>query len=248
METAPRAAKSSAAVRSSIVPERCRSAFRLSFPAWQRVHNVGFRVVCEEPKPVPSCATDACLGEGARYTCSRLRRKSTCVVPCRGPIVVPDRRTCGLAYAVVAAWRFRIEAQFPQHRLPRQANGCRPYRVRHRPYQGRDLFAAGSRPAGLTRRLAVQKRQRRVDPLHGMPVHHLLHGGSHLRGDLHGLRPGDAIIQRTFLGTRIHASGRDVSEGHARQVREPLARRFEPSRRVHASTRVRPQQTPSSPG
>ncbi|NQT40992.1 MAG: formylglycine-generating enzyme family protein, partial [Planctomycetes bacterium] len=28
-------------------PTRCRSAFRLSYPAWQRVHNVGFRVVCE---------------------------------------------------------------------------------------------------------------------------------------------------------------------------------------------------------
>ena len=28
-------------------PQRCRSAFRLSYPAWQRVHNVGFRVVCE---------------------------------------------------------------------------------------------------------------------------------------------------------------------------------------------------------
>ena len=28
-------------------PKRCRSAFRLSYPAWQRVHNVGFRVVCE---------------------------------------------------------------------------------------------------------------------------------------------------------------------------------------------------------
>ena len=27
-------------------PKRCRSAFRLSYPAWQRVHNVGFRVVC----------------------------------------------------------------------------------------------------------------------------------------------------------------------------------------------------------
>ena len=27
-------------------PERCRSAFRLSYPAWQRVFNVGFRVVC----------------------------------------------------------------------------------------------------------------------------------------------------------------------------------------------------------
>ncbi len=28
-------------------PKRCRSAFRLSYPAWQRGHNVGFRVVCE---------------------------------------------------------------------------------------------------------------------------------------------------------------------------------------------------------
>jgi formylglycine-generating enzyme required for sulfatase activity len=28
-------------------PKRCRSAFRLSYPPWQRVHNVGFRVACE---------------------------------------------------------------------------------------------------------------------------------------------------------------------------------------------------------
>ena len=28
-------------------PQRCRSAFRLSYPPWQRVHNVGFRVICE---------------------------------------------------------------------------------------------------------------------------------------------------------------------------------------------------------
>ena len=28
-------------------PARCRSAIRLSYPAWQRVFNVGFRVVCE---------------------------------------------------------------------------------------------------------------------------------------------------------------------------------------------------------
>ncbi len=27
-------------------PERCRSAFRLGYPAWQGVYNVGFRVVC----------------------------------------------------------------------------------------------------------------------------------------------------------------------------------------------------------
>jgi formylglycine-generating enzyme required for sulfatase activity len=28
-------------------PQRARSAFRISYPSWQRVHNVGFRVVCE---------------------------------------------------------------------------------------------------------------------------------------------------------------------------------------------------------
>ena len=28
-------------------PKRCRSAFRLSYPEWQRVHNVGFRVISE---------------------------------------------------------------------------------------------------------------------------------------------------------------------------------------------------------
>ena len=33
-------------------PKRCRSAFRLDYPAWQRVFNVGFRVVCET-KPTP---------------------------------------------------------------------------------------------------------------------------------------------------------------------------------------------------
>jgi formylglycine-generating enzyme required for sulfatase activity len=32
-------------------PKRCRSAFRLSYPIWQRVHNVGFRVVCEINTP-----------------------------------------------------------------------------------------------------------------------------------------------------------------------------------------------------
>jgi formylglycine-generating enzyme required for sulfatase activity len=29
-------------------PERCRSSIRCSYPPWQRVHNVGFRVVLEE--------------------------------------------------------------------------------------------------------------------------------------------------------------------------------------------------------
>ncbi|MBI5388017.1 MAG: SUMF1/EgtB/PvdO family nonheme iron enzyme [Verrucomicrobia bacterium] len=30
-------------------PQRCTSSFRLAYPSWQRVFNVGFRVVCEEP-------------------------------------------------------------------------------------------------------------------------------------------------------------------------------------------------------
>jgi formylglycine-generating enzyme required for sulfatase activity len=30
-------------------PKRARAAFRLAFPPWQRVHNVGFRVMCEPP-------------------------------------------------------------------------------------------------------------------------------------------------------------------------------------------------------
>jgi formylglycine-generating enzyme required for sulfatase activity len=29
-------------------PKRCRSAFRLCYPAWQGVYNVGFRVICED--------------------------------------------------------------------------------------------------------------------------------------------------------------------------------------------------------
>jgi formylglycine-generating enzyme required for sulfatase activity len=31
-------------------PQRATSSFRLSYPSWQRVHNVGFRVVCQEPE------------------------------------------------------------------------------------------------------------------------------------------------------------------------------------------------------
>jgi formylglycine-generating enzyme required for sulfatase activity len=38
-------------------PERCRSSIRLSYPYWQRVFDVGFRVVCTgdptQPFPVP---------------------------------------------------------------------------------------------------------------------------------------------------------------------------------------------------
>jgi formylglycine-generating enzyme required for sulfatase activity len=40
-------------------PPRCRSAFRLSYPAWQRVHNVGFRVIAEEMPPPPAVADGA---------------------------------------------------------------------------------------------------------------------------------------------------------------------------------------------
>ncbi|HYW81188.1 MAG TPA: SUMF1/EgtB/PvdO family nonheme iron enzyme, partial [Thermoguttaceae bacterium] len=39
-------------------PERCRSAYRLSYPAWQKVYNVGFRVVCEA-KDVPPAVVQA---------------------------------------------------------------------------------------------------------------------------------------------------------------------------------------------
>jgi len=42
-------------------PKRCRSAFRLSCPAWQKVYNVGFRIECE-PGPAG--------GEVARTTIS----------------------------------------------------------------------------------------------------------------------------------------------------------------------------------
>ena len=30
-------------------PKRCTSSFRLSYPAWRKVYNVGFRVVIEPP-------------------------------------------------------------------------------------------------------------------------------------------------------------------------------------------------------
>jgi formylglycine-generating enzyme required for sulfatase activity len=40
-------------------PKRCRSAFRLSYPAWQRVHNVGFRVVCDVATPEQEYAVQA---------------------------------------------------------------------------------------------------------------------------------------------------------------------------------------------
>jgi formylglycine-generating enzyme required for sulfatase activity len=45
-------------------PKRCRSAFRLSYPSWQRVHNVGFRVVCETEATEQKFAASASLAEG----------------------------------------------------------------------------------------------------------------------------------------------------------------------------------------
>lgn len=39
-------------------PKRCRSAFRLSYPAWQKVYNVGFRIVVEFDGPAPRFATN----------------------------------------------------------------------------------------------------------------------------------------------------------------------------------------------
>jgi formylglycine-generating enzyme required for sulfatase activity len=35
-------------------PKRCRSAFRLSYPPWQKVYNVGFRIVIETPPDAPA--------------------------------------------------------------------------------------------------------------------------------------------------------------------------------------------------
>jgi formylglycine-generating enzyme required for sulfatase activity len=45
-------------------PKRCRSAFRLSYPAWQRVHNVGFRVVCQVETPEQKFANATNIVEG----------------------------------------------------------------------------------------------------------------------------------------------------------------------------------------
>jgi formylglycine-generating enzyme required for sulfatase activity len=37
-------------------PQRARSSFRLSFPSWQRIFNVGFRVVSETGARTPTLA------------------------------------------------------------------------------------------------------------------------------------------------------------------------------------------------
>jgi formylglycine-generating enzyme required for sulfatase activity/cytochrome c553 len=40
-------------------PKRCRSAFRLSYPAWRKVYNVGFRIVIESDIPTEQIAKSA---------------------------------------------------------------------------------------------------------------------------------------------------------------------------------------------
>ena len=44
-------------------PKLCRSSFRLGYPAWQRVHNVGFRVVSEIANPKQEYTASASLLE-----------------------------------------------------------------------------------------------------------------------------------------------------------------------------------------
>jgi formylglycine-generating enzyme required for sulfatase activity len=39
-------------------PKRCRSAYRLSYPAWQKVYNVGFRVVLESKQTLVIAAAE----------------------------------------------------------------------------------------------------------------------------------------------------------------------------------------------
>ena len=45
-------------------PKQCRSASRLSYPAWQRVFNVGFRVVIGTPEVHPLTAPARCGSPG----------------------------------------------------------------------------------------------------------------------------------------------------------------------------------------
>jgi formylglycine-generating enzyme required for sulfatase activity len=40
-------------------PKRCRSGFRLSYPAWRKVYNVGFRIVIESDIPIEQIAKSA---------------------------------------------------------------------------------------------------------------------------------------------------------------------------------------------
>ena len=40
-------------------PKRCRSGFRLSYPVWRKVYNVGFRIVIESDVPTGQLAKSA---------------------------------------------------------------------------------------------------------------------------------------------------------------------------------------------
>ncbi len=40
-------------------PKHCRSASRISYPSWQRVFNVGFRVICEAPEQIVTTKQDS---------------------------------------------------------------------------------------------------------------------------------------------------------------------------------------------
>jgi formylglycine-generating enzyme required for sulfatase activity len=48
-------------------PKGCRSAFRLSYPPWQRVHNVGFRVVCKMESASERTVASAKAAQGTRF-------------------------------------------------------------------------------------------------------------------------------------------------------------------------------------
>ncbi|MHC4544350.1 MAG: formylglycine-generating enzyme family protein, partial [Planctomycetota bacterium] len=45
-------------------PKRCRSAFRLSYPAWQKVYNVGFRIVVEPRQTLAAATVEKHLPNG----------------------------------------------------------------------------------------------------------------------------------------------------------------------------------------
>ncbi|MCY2992536.1 MAG: SUMF1/EgtB/PvdO family nonheme iron enzyme [Planctomycetota bacterium] len=56
-------------------PARCRSAMRLSYPPYQRVFNVGFRVVCETPEAGKVAATEKATTEDVTATASTTHTK-----------------------------------------------------------------------------------------------------------------------------------------------------------------------------
>ncbi|MHB8971345.1 MAG: SUMF1/EgtB/PvdO family nonheme iron enzyme [Pirellulaceae bacterium] len=98
-------------------PARARSASRLSYPQWQRVFNVGFRVVCEDPQLAavePSVAVGA-----ADPVC--LRVESLTLLPQSQPVAcVRVRNISGTPYAgevklhAPDAWRITPAVQHVQ--------------------------------------------------------------------------------------------------------------------------------------